>query len=321
MSNKTKSNLYLDIISGQTNLSFRTKETYIRNMMFINPNPKNLNFLSDVKSILSKFEDKSKYVRKSYLSSICAMFKYYDGKKTKKLEKAYAEYKLLLTDINADISKTINILSNDKKENWLSSDEIISKQKLYKKRYNQIIKKNYEYISYDEFLTVLDYLILSLYTLIPPRRENDYFLMFVNTDSEDLNSLDIKKRQFIFREYKDKRALGTQIINIPNELYNIITKYMSLVKYFFQEYVNNEIPIKFLIKPNGKPIIRGNIRLILTKIFEKPVGPNSLRRSYATEEFKPLLDKMKNSASLMGTSVHELQYNYVKNNAPVKTKE
>jgi integrase len=320
MSNKTKTNLYLEILKPQTNLSYRTKETYYKKLRDLEPNPTNLNFLSDVERILSKFESGSMHVRKSYLSAICAMLKYYDGKKTKKLEKAYIQYRKLLSDINGDISKTTNVLSNDKKENWISKDDITSKQRLYKRRFNKIMNKDYKDISDDEYDTVLEYLILSLYTQTPPRRDKDYFLMFVNTDIEDLNSLDTKNKQFIFREYKDKRALGVQIIPIPKDLYDIIQKYLNLVKSRFKnkdgEALNEDAPIKFLVKSSGKFILRGDIRLILSRIFGKKVGVNSMRRTYATEEFKPTMDKMKKSAHYMGTSVREVRTNYIKENAP-----
>jgi len=312
------SNLYETIFKPVENLSHRTKHTYISKMMSLNPNPKSLTFLYDTNAILKQFADGSDHTKKSYLSAICSTIKYSPKKRTKKLEKAYNLYQTELAYVNNKISTTTNTLSAKDKDNWVTREEITAKLRNYKRRFNRIVKKDANDISDDEFMVILEYVILALYTLQAPRREKDFMLMFINSD--DLNSVDMEKQQFIYREFKDKRALGTQVIDIPDDLFKIIKIYVRILKNRFKsnsnESLNDDTPIKFLVKPSGRFVLRGDIRTILSAIFGKPVGPNSLRRTYATETYKPILDKMKTDAKNMGTSTAQIKQSYIKNNSP-----
>ena len=289
-----------------------SKDAYISKIVALNSSPtvNNLNFLTKTDDILEKISKGTINQKKASLAAILSLIKYYD-KASPKLEKAKGVYQKELTNINTKINSESNMLSEDKRKNWVTKEDVDKKMVSLRRKYNKIIKIDPKEITDDQYQSLLEYVVLSLYTLTPPRREQDYFIMFIN--SENLNSLDIENKKFIFREFKDKKALGTQIIDIPPKLFSIIENYVKINADRFRGEEEEESK-KFLIKPSGSFVLRGDIRRILTNIFKKPVGTTHFRRLYATDTYRPLVEKMKSDAEKMGTSVDQLNRHYIKNN-------
>lgn len=301
-----------------SNLSHRSKLLYVNRLLKLDPSggESGINYFTNTSNILNKIKNESLTTKKTSLAAVLSLFKF-QKKQTKKILEAMKIYRDELSKINEEISSKSNLISEKKKENWVSKEDIVKKQRLYKRRFNKITKKDYKDITDNEYKTVLEYVILSLYTLNVPRRDRDYYLMYINSDNH--NSFDINNKVFIFRDYKDMKALGTQIIPVNRELYNILKIYTDILRERFWDKDNGKLEIdnlKLLVKSNGKYIGAGDIRLILTDIFGKNVGPNSLRRSFATEELKPMIDKIHNASKHMGTSVEMVKSNYVTENAP-----
>ena len=298
---------------GKANISPRTKNAYIKRLLLIDPTggTSGIDFFTNTDDILKRLSDRSINAKKATIASILSLFKYY-GKSTKKIEKAKEVYKSELTDVNNEINSKSNELSEKDKDNWVSKEDIIKKFNSYTRKYRKIIKKNPKELTDDEYKTLLEYVILSLYTLTAPRRERDYFLMFINND--ELNTLDLEKQQFVFREYKDKKALGEQIIDIPDKLFTIIKEYVRIMLDRFQ--VDKDKPVKFLVKPSGYFILRGDIAKYLTDIFGKNVGATSMRRTFATEKYGKDEKEMNDDALKMGTSSTQIKNHYIKKNAP-----
>ena len=80
----------------------------------------------------------------------------------------------------------------------------------------------------------VDYLILSLYTLIPPRRNLDYMEMFIcknaGTD-EEKNYLEVNMKnepyKLVFNKFKTSKSAGSQEVTVPDELKRIINIYLK----------------------------------------------------------------------------------------------
>ena len=94
----------------------------------------------------------------------------------------------ILSKFNNDL-KVRTDKSEKQEKNWMSNDEIedISKDlklKVVKKARNK-----------EDYTNILNYMVLSLYTLTPPRRNIDYSLMRLSTDMSDTkyNYLDPNK--------------------------------------------------------------------------------------------------------------------------------
>jgi integrase len=298
-------------VFAKTDLSQQSKNAYINRLAAIDPSggTSGINYFTDTDTILNKLSNMSDNAKKGTIAAILSLFKYY-GKTSGKIDKARGVYKSELMNINTKIQSKSNELSESGKENWVSREDVTKKLNSYGRKFRKIIKKEPKELTDDEYKTLLEYVILSLYTMNPPRRERDYFLMFIN--SNKFNELDMEKQQFIFRDYKDMKALGEQIIDIPNKLFNVIKEYVRITSDRFQ--IDEDKPIKFLVKPSGRFILRGDIRKYLSNVFGKNVGATSLRRTFATVKYKNKTDQMKQDAYEMGTSSYQMKNHYIKNN-------
>ena len=70
----------------------------------------------------------------------------------------------------------------------------------------------------------VEYVLMSLYTMMPPRRNQDY-IMQVGRPQENSNWYDGK--DFYFGQYKTKGSYQTQIVHVPPELKNVIDHYLE----------------------------------------------------------------------------------------------
>ena len=74
-----------------------------------------------------------------------------------------------------------------------------------------------------------NYVVLSLYTLHPPRRNVDYSLMKISNNMNDdkYNYLDLKKGQFVFNNYKTLGKYHQVVVPIENDLMQVIELYLN----------------------------------------------------------------------------------------------
>jgi hypothetical protein len=181
-------------------------------------------------------------------------------------------------------------------DNWISQDDIMKIQEDMMK--NLPKKKKINPIEYDK---LLDLVILSLYTLQPPRRSTDYIDMFIGTDGSH-NYLDNDK--FIFNNYKTKKTYHQQIQAINPKLMEIIKVYL---KY-------KPIESNFLIDAQGKPLNHSNqITRRLNRIFDKKISVSMLRNIYLTDKYSLINHDKLLDAKALGTSITMIDNNYVKN--------
>ena len=121
-----------------------------------------------------------------------------------------------------------------------------------------------------------DYLLLSLYTYVAPRRLKDFMYMkFVNTpneaDDNNFNYYIASKKIFIFNVYKTQKTYKQQIIKVPHELHKIIIKFVK----------DNSINDNDFLLP-----IRS--QQLMTYHLKKLVGSSidGIRHSYINNEYK-----------------------------------
>jgi hypothetical protein len=190
----------------------------------------------------------------------------------------------------------------------MDKDEIMSIWNDYSHKVATFANK--KSITNDQFNILLQFMILSLYTLTPPRRNQDYQQMivikkFVPEMTAD-NYLDVSKKRFIFNNYKTSKVYKQKIEDIPANLWNIIKIYLRL----------KPKTESFLCNCEGKPLPHVNsITLILNKIFGKRVGVSMLRNIFLSDKYKqlqPILDQLKDDTDAMGTSVKTSLNNYIK---------
>ncbi len=216
------------------------------------------------------------------------------------------ENKMYHTDMMDNITKyneeTNKQEKNDKqKENWLTAEEIqtiyddleIKTKPLWKKKE----------FSTKELMKIMDFVIISLFTLIPPRRAMDYIEFKINNINTNKDNY-IKGNNLIFNTFKTSKQKGTQTIKLPKELKSILTKYIKLISDKSDYLIFNN---KF------QQLSTPNFTLRLNKIFgNKKVSVNLIRHIYLSEKHRDNLAEMKQDFADMGSSLQQSNV-YIKN--------
>jgi len=141
-----------------------------------------------------------------------------------------------------------------------------------------------------------DYLILSLYTYIQPRRSTDYVDMIYvddNDECDDKHNYYVRntKNSFVFNNFKTVKSFHRQVIHIPNKLVDILNNYID----------SNDIQI-------GEYILNLKDYRQLYYILKKLVGcsVDNIRHSYISHVYKNGIsdsNTIENNAYLMGHSL------------------
>ena len=282
------------------NLSPLTIKSYMRNLRLLNDNKNftDLNFLSKKKDIDDFLESKKLNTKKNYYISIVSALS--SESKKKKLYDYYHEKMMNLNkEVRANYSNnTKDSRENDNWKDWKDiltiKDDLLSKIESFKSK-----KK----INATEYNTLLKGLILSLYTMIPPRRNGDYLDMFVGVDDDDsVNWCNMKSKKLIFNKYKTSKKEGQLIVDMPNDLYDIIKIYLK--------FKPNDTD-SFLLFSDGKEFNVNSITYILNSATGKKIGSSLLRHIYLSSKYGDRLNEMKDDAKAMGHSLG-MQKDYIK---------
>lgn len=237
--------------------------------------------------------------RKKKLSAIINVLV---GENSKQIKDVVTEYR---TQLYADIVENNEIsgdqLLTDAQEGHLPLwEDVLKIRDELKAEAEPLWKK--DTLSPRQFQTLQDYVIMSLYTFIPPRRSLDYCsLKLKNFDdvtikSED-NYLVIPKNKsklsyIVFNKYKNKSRLGSQQVEIPNILKKLLLKW------------NEKNPHNHcIVNSKGNPINQQFLVKILNRIFGDTVSCNLLRHSFITSlepELRSDIKQMKGIAYKMG---------------------
>jgi len=197
----------------------------------------------------------------------------------------------------------------EQKDNWIDWDGVIKVFNDLKQHAEELPKK---IKTEEQYNTLLHYVVLSLYVLVPPRRNVDYMKMMMckneNTDDETVNILDLNKKQFIFNVYKTAKNHGKTIIDIPNELMEVIDLYIKHHKMA----KGKKFCVPFLVDYNDKPLTNINsITYIINKIFKKKIGSSMLRHIWISNKYGDEFKERQKDAMLMGHSTQQ-QTEYIK---------
>ena len=290
------------------NISDSSIKLYEANLKRLNDNKPitNLKFLKSPEVILEKIKDKSKSTIRSYIIAILSLLK--ELPKTEKLYKSYYEY---LIQYNKELAIN-NGKSEKQKENWIEQSEVLNIFNELSQTIQILLKK--KKINVIEYNEILKWIILSLYTLQPPRRNLDYLKLKVIKNYKDdmdkeFNYLDLTNKKFIFNNFKTASTYKSQIIDISPELYSNILLFLKIHPNKTELKTDN---VYFLVDHDGKHLDKNGITKNLYKIFKKKVGASMLRNIYLTDKYSDKLKELKTDASLMGTSSSTIENQYVK---------
>jgi hypothetical protein len=258
------------------------------------------NFNETVKYTTEKYTKKT---RKSVFTSLTVFFKSVDNLE---LASRYSKEILKLGTEIQDLERD-NEPSKTEKENMVTRDEIIE---IIKKLESQLLT------GVDYFETYKKYLVINLYHLIPPVR-NDFVNCEVHYDkfsNQDLskNYIFLNDKVLVLNRYKTRKSYGTgNEIKLPVELSEIIKKWMDIrVQTYPLLSVNKEL----LLTKNLQPMTQVNLTQFLNRIFNKKVSSTILRKSYLSEKY-PVThsqNELQRDASAMQHSVAVQQSTYRK---------
>jgi len=260
---------------------------------------KKIDDLNNIDDILDKIKDKSPNTQKNYFASIVKLLRF--TKDSDKLIDLYSEH---MNNMIVATKSTDNY--NDKqKSNLMTKDEIEQIRKNMIRGFKTFTNK----LNYD---MMLDYVILSLYTLQPPRR-NEYFNMRLVDKLEKIKDDDNylvygpNKKVFVFQSYKTAWRYGRQVIPINKDMELVLKKYLP-VRNVIAMKDNDHLLVKWgnLNMENSNDITRR-----LNRALGKNIGASMLRHIYLSEKYGDTLKEMKADAVNLGHSLDE-QKEYIK---------
>jgi len=300
----------IDEALSNRQLSENSKNLYKRNLLKLNDNKeiKNFNFLKNKDEVLTKIKDLKPTTQRSYIISICSILR-----DNTKMKKTYDEYFELLKSYN-DTLRVNNEKSTTQEKNWITQEEVLKVHKTLKEDIENSLSKKRK-IDKQLFNKLLNHMILSLYTLIQPRRNKDYSLMRIssNMDDTNFNYLVIEKShmKFILNNYKTEKKYHSVEIDIPDDLKQVILLYLKYHPLKL-ELKNKEFNIPFLVEDGKELKSSTEITKILNKIFDKKISSSMLRSIFLTSKYGDLVNELKEDTKIMGTSSGVALNNYIK---------
>ncbi len=292
-----------------------TATQYLQTLFKLNGSQpfKNLSFLKNTEEVQKRIDEYAASTQGTQYVTIVSVLSDYKSKPGYK--KAYEYYTARMNEASKEKRERdgSGVKSEKQAENWIEWKDVQDLLgSLQAKCGDLAVLKNITPQQYD---CSLSYLVLALYTLIQPRRNQDYLDMYVvkklpKDAPADKNYLDLQNHKFIFNKYKTSKKYGQQVIDIPAPLMSVINIYLRHHPLRKSNPKLNEY--KLLVKADGSPMtVVNSITRILNKIFGKNIGSSMLRHIYLTNKYEnDTLERQKDSEA-MGHSVAQ-QGDYIK---------
>jgi hypothetical protein len=312
-----KEKLFISIRKVKPNVDDKTIETYLLSLNKISRelflSDFNIKYYTDYDSVVEYLENiPNTFSRKCLCTSIVVVIKCYP-RFNKKIKEKYSMYLRNLANTQEEHYKK-NIKSEKEEQNWITKNEILD---LISKKLNEI--NTFDKI--DTFYKVdlfQQYLVLNLYTLLPPIR-NDYVRVKVvnnkNLDKEldtKCNYINLYENVLYLCNYKTSKFYGTKKIELPEKLVDIIKKYQDIK----ENYLGRHEESLLLNVRNKKPMASTNtLTKYLNKIFfPKKISTTILRKVYLSEKY-PIshsMAEMELDAACMGHDINMARKIYTK---------
>jgi hypothetical protein len=303
-------------------ISESTANAYVKTLYILNDKKpfKNLTFLKKIEPIDEKIAGYAETTKKAILATIVSVLTMYKDKPT--FKKTYQHFYDKMMEKAQEAKNVDTSVKTDKqKENWVEWEDIMKKKEELSEEISKFI--NNKTVSANEYEKLLQHLILSLYSDIPPRRNQDYLLSYIvkkwnDKMPTDKNYLDLAGKQFVFNKYKTHREYGQQKLLIPDTLMTVINQYLKFHPVWKGVAKRKNEPIRLLCLANGTEMTAVNaITRILNKVFGKKVGSSLLRHIYLSDKYKDVSSEQQKDSIAMGHSVSQ-QREYVKTDAQPK---
>jgi integrase len=266
--------------------SLKTYTSILKNLhkkVFENKDIEKSDF-NESRRILTHLQDMPANKRKTILSALVVM--------TDK-----NEYREMMngdvSDYNKEIQKQEK--SETQQDNWIETDQI---REVFDKLENDakiLFKKSNK--TNADMQQIQNYVIIALLggIFIPPRRSEYVYMKIRNVNKDEDNYID--KNKFVFNKYKTSKTYGKQEVAIPQQLKNILNRWIAIND---GDYL--------LRDKNGNPMTSIKLNQYMNRIFGgKKIAVNAMRHTYLTDKYKQTSEENKKLAkdmSEMGSSTN-----------------
>lgn len=265
--------------------------------------------LYEIDKIKPYLEDQSLGMRKTLIANILGLLKLQTKPKTPKaVIKKWEKYFDNVCKEYADKSK-YKESSEKEKANHIPMSDIKDILATYEKKAKQIEKQ--DTFTVTDMIIYEKYIILYLYTTIPPLRSEDYYKMLLTISRKD-NYINLKTKMMYIKVYKTSKTYGTRKIKLTPELNNVLKKWVEIQKKF-----NPEIETIYLMPTISskltKPQSQQGFTDLLNRIFApKKISSSMLRKIYISEIIDKQLspDERKEITKIMGHSLEMQEFIY-----------
>lgn len=190
-------------------------------------------------------------------------------------KKAVDVYKKAMVTVADEInSKENKQEKTDKQEkNWASWKDILSTYEQVKEEALPFFKRPIWTAS--QIKAMMNYVILSLYVLIPPRRIKDFTDFKIKCiDRKNDNYYDKEKNQLVFNSYKTVKNYGEQRVDCPQELEEVLDTWIPIAS-SLSDYL--------LFNSYGDQLSQPQLTKLINAIFGKQISASMLRHIYISE--------------------------------------
>ena len=274
-------------------LSQKTIEMYMIKLRILNDNEpfNNLMFLKAKPTIKAKLEAiTNDNTRKSYVASIVAIL---NRQKSKAYQALNDYYRVLFAKERSIFAeKPTSEKSETQKENWLTWDQVKDVFNKLKDKADDVAKK--PRMSNADRKVMENYMILALYVLQPPRRNDWYYTVIGKGDDEKKNYADLNEGKYYFNNFKTVKS-GKEVIDIPEEILPVLKSYVKQMNLNSGDY---------LLFPDDETRTNSNrMTKSLNSILGKKVGASMLRHIYLSNKYGKVLNEQEEDANFMAHSV------------------
>ncbi len=316
-----------------------TADNYVKSLFVLNNKKpfKTLGFLRHHEDIANIIAPYALSTKKTYLNTILHTL-YHTGMENKPIYKGLKKrYEIMLKELE---DTPVPKVSEKQKENWIPWEDIVAKREELETLVEAFPKSKLSQAQYD---ILLQWVILSLYTLYPPRRNKDYQNMVVTSNYSDTMPKDrnylsigvvsdgkhkgqhnIEGAEFIFNDYKTASTYGTVVAtDLPPKLRDVFNTYLDYHPQITKGKLPKSKQVPLLVHYDGSPFTQINtITRILNRTLGKKVGSSMLRHIYLSHKYgKTMADieeahggalsEQAEDASKMGHSVTTQNSTYI----------
>ncbi len=266
------------------------------------------------KVLISKIQDRPLSTQKAYIASVLVLLNNND-----KYEKELTEYRKYLEAINSkyEAERMEKKKTETEDKNWATMKQINEVREKLKKKVELQKLFSKSTLTAGQFNLLRSYIIASLYTLLPPRRNIYNSVKLISKKAYNkLRDAELKKNYLVYNgrqmflhlgEQKSKN-FNEQTLQVPKKLKTILKKYLD-----HKAISNNDLDL-LLTTAKGKKLTTQNMTNILNKVFNiegKKISSTMLRKIYVSEVIAPHIEKVQEAAEAMGhsTTIQNKNYN------------